>query len=407
MDQSLMDPDLINNWGSLRLSKVQFKLGYDNNFKKQACPLDIDYLTDIYTTWRDLKEIVPIKYVYEGSRLIDFKEINSTPELYSQFVYEHFNKHIDVSGSVRDWCQVPYEVNEWRFPIAVKRGNDQYVKIIKERLSELINQEPIIFFDRSWGIKKTNMLYITLTVDPKNCSYDMGYLEFGTWFNKFITNLRNQFGDIVYIRSWQSQESGYCHAHAILYFSNTEFTAVKWINDKGKESFRLPSRSKYRSSIKKAWKWGSCDIVCVDNTQEAFKDLLKYVTRDLQGGESDLTNALLWYFQRQAFAISRTFVDKVWKNNQSITMAEPCNADLINPNMYNSNFPLIRIEIYPTIRLDIFSNPVQTSFHNWKDPPPLTEFDINKLEFLVSDCDLVECKSNSKLGCPVFMYRRR
>ena len=397
----LQDPDLVNEWGSLRLCKVQSKFGYDRIKHQQSEPVDTDFLTEIYTSWRDLKEVVPIKYVYQDHEIRDY---GSDAKQYVKGIYEITGK---LYHEYKGFVTIPTEVNEWRFPIAVKRGNDQYIRIIKERLKPLLSQEPIIFFDRSWGVKKTNMLYITLTVDPNKCGYDMGYLDFGKWFNSFITNLRNQFGDLVYIRAWQSQESGFCHAHVNIYFKNTEFTAVRWVNSKGVESFRLPSRSKVRSAIKKAWSWGNCDIVCVDNTQEAFKDPLKYITRDLVGGESDLTNALLWYFQRQAFAISRKFIEDVWGKTDSIDLAEPGDADLINPNMYNSNLPLIRIEIFPMIRVDFLSNVVQTTIETWEDPPPISESDVFLLDRLVVDCDLVECKSSGKFDCPVFMYVKR
>jgi hypothetical protein len=137
---------------------------------------------------------------------------------------------------------------------------------------------------------------------------------------------------------------------------------------------------------------------------ESFKDLLKYVTRCLEGGESDLTNALLWYFQRQAFGISDDFVKVVW-GSENVALVEPTNADLIDRYKSNSNSDLIRIEIYPTIRRDLFSKTVQTSFETWEDPPPFNESDINILNYLTRDCDLVECKRSEKFDVPVFMWR--
>ena len=395
---TLGDRDLVNEWGSLRLCKVQSAFGYDSKIHKQETLLDTNFLTEIYTRWRDLKEVVPIKYVYQDKEL---RYLGSDAQKYVNGVYA-------ITGHLysehKGYVTIPKEVNEWKFPIAVKRGNEQYIRIIKDRMAPFLQQEPITFFDRSWGVKKTNMLYVTLTVDPAYCGNDMGYLDFGTWFNSWITNLRNQFGDLVYIRAWQSQESGYCHAHALIYFIDTEFTAVYWKPD---NSFRLPSRSKVRSAIKKAWRWGNCDIICVDNTQDAFKDLLKYVTRDLEGGESDLTNALLWYFRRQAFAISRNFAEVVWGEPRSIDLAEPGNADLIEPNMCNSNLPLIRIEIFPMIRQDLFSKAFEIHNKTLMEPPPITESDAFLLERLVMDCDMVECSRNEEFDCPVFMYVRR
>ena len=286
----------------------------------------------------------------------------------------------------------------------MKRGNEQYLRLIKERLKPFLSNPPITFFEDDWGEKRTNALYLTGTVDPAICGNDRGYLEFGSWWNSYITNIRSQLGDLVYIRSWQSQANGYPHFHAILYFKDKDFNVVRWIHPNGKISYRLPSRSKEREILKRAWKWGNLDVVCIQDMNESFKDLLKYVTRDLEGGESDLTNTMLWYFQRQAFGISRDFVEVVW-GKENVALSEPDNADLINPNMANSNSSLIRIEIYPTIRRDVFSKTVQTSFETWEDPPPFNESDIKILNYLTRDCDLVECKRSEQFDVPVFMWR--
>ena len=286
----------------------------------------------------------------------------------------------------------------------MKRGNDEYIRLIQERLKPFLNNSPIIFFEDDWGEKKTNALYLTGTVDPAICGNDRGYLEFGSWWNSFITNIRSQIGDLVFIRSWQSQKNGYPHFHAILYFKDKEFNAVRWIGEDGRISYRLPSRSGDREILKRAWKWGNLDIQCIQDMSESFKDLLKYVTRCLEGGESDLTNALLWYFQRQAFGISDDFVKVVW-GLENVALVEPTNADLIDRHIRNSNSDLIRIEIYPTIRRDLFSQTVQTSFETWEDPPPFNENDMKILNYLIRDCDLVECKRSEKFDVPVFMWR--
>ncbi|GAI05236.1 unnamed protein product, partial [marine sediment metagenome] len=216
-----------------------------------------------------------------------------------------------------------------------------------------------------------------------------------------------QFGSIVYIRTWQSQKNGYPHFHALLYFSDYEFTVVPWVHDNGKISYRLPSRLKCRSAIKKAWNWGHIDILCVGDTQDAFTDLLKYVTRDLEGGECDLTNCMIWYFERQSFGISKNFAKVVWGTNVGIGLAEPNDADLISDSMYNSNLELIRIEIYPTIRADlVYSDPPKTYQIDifGKDPPPQSTINTGFLERLTMDYDLIECKPSKKFDCPVFMY---
>jgi hypothetical protein len=390
-----------NEWGSLRLRKVQYFYGYDRKEKLQSRPLtdvDLNEITDLYVRWRDTDEVVPIKYVYEDSTIEDWGD---KADSYVSFVYKQTGK---LLYNYKGYVTVPRERYEWRFPTAIKRGNDEYIRLIEERLKPFLNNEPIKFFEDDWGLKKTNALYLTGTVEHSLCGNDRGYLEFGSWWNSFITNIRLQMGDLVFIRTWQSQKNGYPHFHAILYFKDREFTAVKWRDEDGGISYRLWSRSEDRKILKNAWKWGHLDIQCVQDMTESFKDLLKYVTRCLEGGESDLTNALLWYFQRQAFGISDDFVNVVW-GKENVTLSEPDSVDLIDRNMSNSKSGLIRIEIYPTVRRDLFSFSSQNRIDTNEDPPPFTENDARLLNYLTRDCDLVECKRSEKLDVPVFMYR--
>ncbi|GAJ08739.1 unnamed protein product, partial [marine sediment metagenome] len=242
---------------------------------------------------------------------------------YVMFMYDHFNIVLPQSKNV---VTVPFESYKYHFPHACKRGNSVYTDIIKERFKPFLEQEPITFFDPAYvGVRNrkstTRMLYITGTTDPKTCGYDRGWLSFGKRWNSFITNLRKQFGSIVYIRTWQSQKNGYPHFHALLYFKDRKFTVVPWVHKNGKISYRLPSRLKCRSAIKKAWRWGGLDILCVGNTHDSFTDLLKYVTRDLAGGECDLTNTMVWYFGKQSFGISENFAKVIW--GVDIGLAEP------------------------------------------------------------------------------------
>lgn len=410
---SISDTQFYNDHGSLRLNKVQWYYGYKKRdvqlpsgktkrVWEQESPLtdaDVSNIVRLYLEQRDLDELIPFKYVYETDRTVLFDNEREA-STFVNFVYEKFNTlYFQYKSSV----VIPAEVHEWRFPKAVKRGNDVYIKMIKERFKPILEREPLIFFG-DWGLKKTPMLYVTLTTDPSMVGYCRGWLDFGTWFNKYVTNLKKQFKGLAFVRAWQSQENGRPHAHVILYFYNHEFTAVWWPED---GTWRLPSRSRHRSAIKKAWKWGTCDIVCVQDTQKAFKDMLKYILRDLEGGESDLTNAMVWFYRRQSFSISRGFAKAVWGDDAAKrAFDEPSNADLIDPILSNSNFRLVRIEIYPLVRRDLLSFGHQMTLGNWKHPPPVSEHDRVFLEHLVSGCQMVECVRSDRCACPVFRYKR-
>jgi len=393
------DGQLCNRNGSLRVSKVRKYFGYDVESKEQIRELtddDLEMLKGLYVRWRDLVELIPIKFVYRDNKVI----ISEDPE-YLKKVLFFYDKHFGIQCSeYLDSLWIPTERNEWKFIYAVKRGNKQYVKMMRDKLRPL-QQLPPMDYD---PLKKTNMLYITGTVDPVCCGKDRGWLEFGSWWNEYITNLRVKYGKIEYLRAWQSQDNGRPHFHAVVVFKEKSFTMVPWTHPNGRRTLRLHSRSSDRKYIKNAWKYGFIDIVCVSDLRQAFKDLIKYVTRDLEGGASDLTNALVWYFGRQSFAISRGFFEHF---GLKIDIAEPCNDDLINGIISNSkNDDLLRIEIYPTIPENLVRKQKIVTIFDFsdKDPPPHYFFDVDEIERLTVGYELVEKSYSKKLECPVFMW---
>lgn len=259
---------------------------------------------------------------------------------------------------------------------------------------------------------KTNMLYITGSMNQHQANqdgYDRGWLSFGRYFNNFITNLRKKYGKIEYIRAWQSHESGYPHFHAMLFFKNKEFTVVKWIGkkgkNKGKPSFRLAPNSSDRRYIKKAFKGGFIDIICLSDSKEAFEDVLKYVTRDLEGGESDLTNTMVWYFKRQAWAMSKSLKEMfgVKEDIDSEQTIENEVFDEIDPNKHNYEKKLIRIEIFPLFTTDFLLETMKISD---KPPPDDEVFDGNYDDFLnyIKFNYVKKEVKNSKCEVPVYRW---
>ncbi|GAI45020.1 unnamed protein product, partial [marine sediment metagenome] len=232
--------------------------------------------------------------------------------------------------------------------------------------------------------------------------------------------------DIVYIRTWQSHKNGYPHFHALIYFKNVEFTAVpNWDYNKktgkhDKLSWRIPSRAKLhkgddltiRQRFKSAWKYGTVDILCVSDTHKAFKDMLKYVTRDLEGGEADLTNSLIWFYGKQAFSFSRDFAKVVWSSSENIDLTVgQIDVDLIVPHSSNSNLELLRVEIFPIISDDLLykfaDKPHQRSLFGGKDPPSKVSkcvIDGNCVKNSTTGYVMVECSPSDKFDCPVFRY---
>jgi hypothetical protein len=191
--------------------------------------------------------------------------------------------------------------------------------------------------------------------------------------------VRDIFGKAAYIRAWQSQVNGYPHFHCLIYFYDWEFSAVYWGPD---NSWRIHNRQKVvvnhksgakdycRDVFKDLWKWGHLDVKCCDNSKSALNDLLKYVLRDLEGGASDLTNTMVWYFQKKSFAVSRSFMGLFGDAGASL---EPSDADLINAvgviQEGTQEETLVSIDIFPILPRDLLPELHQLRLDNVDRPP--------------------------------------
>lgn len=368
--------EFCNRHGSLRLAFVRKHYGLltkdvgsridvdgmltalrEKVMERELTNQDLESITALYVLWRDTREVMPMRKTYLEQEIIDCNELPVNPQALCDMSK---NGVLYNNTLFRD-----VERSEWVFHETIKRGNRPYVEMVRDKFKVFTERESLMFFDETWGVKKTPMLYISGTVNQDKISRCNAWLHFGEFWNSFNTNIRNQYGKIAFIRAWQSQKNGYPHFHALIYFRDHDFTVVEWTHPDGKTSWRLPSRSSDREKIKSAWKWGNLDIVCVQNTHDAFKDLLKYITRDLEGGESDLTNAMVWFFGKQSFSYSEDLVQSIWGKGETPASLEPSDADLINAESSYSNSRLIRIEVFPIIRADLLN----FDWEKGTDPP--------------------------------------
>ncbi|GAI54031.1 unnamed protein product, partial [marine sediment metagenome] len=205
---------------------------------------DIPLIEELFVRWYTFNEIMPIRCTY------------------------------NVSGG----AESPHTITELSIHKSIKRCNDVYVKAIKEKMSMFLEQEPRVFFNREWGVKRTNALSIVLEYDSTKYTLGEAWFNVGIDFNRFLSNLKKQFGSISHIRAWQSHDSGMPHIHVIIYFKTFEFSVQSWKDG----SFRLHPKQrvkphgKYcRQAIKEAWKQGFVDIKCIDSMGDTFRDLLK------------------------------------------------------------------------------------------------------------------------------------
>jgi hypothetical protein len=401
-----------------QLKKVQIK---------QLSKRDLRDITRLYVHWRDTCEFMPLRLTYKDVKNIDLKGSACDPETWIRSYKEKWGKsRVAARFNDNPGCKmVVYEGTreEWRLMKASKRGNDVYIRQVQDKLKPLTEKEPLQFFsternDNRSRKRHTNVLYMTGTVDPDKFTISDSWLDFGKWWNTFVTNLRNQFGNVEYIRAWQSQKNGYPHWHAIVYLP-FDFSVVPWMekDNKGKDrlTWRVSSVQKLhkgdkltvRQRLKSAWSnYGNLDIIAVSDLKETFKDMLKYITRELEGGESDLTNAMVWYFGKQAYSITKGFEKALWGENvDCIDRQQPGNADLITGLSSNSNSELIQIEVFPMVLrsdLEFFYQKDILMLEKEPDPPPPV---VDYLENLIDLCKVSTVRKRDEDDVTVIVYK--
>jgi len=347
-----------NRWGAIKLKLVQSQYGL--NVTSDTIP----DLKNLYVDWRDTVELIPMRLTH---KIVDSMNFKDTPVDAATWLKEFSNTGL-IAETFNDHPNCNFVVYErlkqtWINKKSVKRGNDVYCRMLQEKFKPLFtSKNHTAFFDTHLNSKRkrtrtTRMLYLTGTCDQAIVGDIVAaWGSFGAYWNHFITSLRDLFGKSAYIRTWQSQNNGYPHFHALVYFFDWEFPVIYRASDK---SWRIHNRQKVivnkKSGAKEPcinaivdrWKWGGLEVKCCDNTKSALRDLLKYVLRDLEGGASDLTNTMVWYFNKKSFAVSRSFMGLFG------AFEEPSNADLINAvtdiQEGTQEDRLVAIDIFPIL----------------------------------------------------------
>jgi len=240
--------------------------------------MDLDFkgLRDYYKTWRDLKEF-----------LILYRQESDTRDS---------KKTIAVKCS--------------------KRGNDVYWKRVGNRLRGLKDVEDVEFFNRkARGSMKSRAVFITLTYDTKLSSVQDAWIQEGISWNRWISNLRDKFGEISYIRCFESFVNGYPHIHALLVFKDHAFNVFRqYSKTEKKYVFRVKEKAVFESS------WDSnVDVRACSSLRSASLYITKYLTKGFHEGSEEaldknlrgLTLAMNWIFRKKSFAVSRDLLDLI------------------------------------------------------------------------------------------------
>jgi len=316
---------LANEYGILRLKAVR-----DAYFNEQG--LELPEVVDCYKEWRDTSEHIILAYTEE---------------------YE--------SGL---WDPVPYMETHYLCVKAAKKGNDVYRHLLEQKWRQVQELRDVTFFNEKWGVKETSMLSVTLTYNPSRSPVDAAWITHGEEWHLFLAKLTQEYGDVEFIRVWESHENYYPHCHAVIVFKKHKFQVWEQKNSDGSRKFRISDHD--AGKIGSFWHSFS-DISAVSNTGTALRHLSKYLTKELMSKKGDKTNAMTWLFRKQTYAISHKFFAIIEAQLSSEQMKEPQTGDLINDVMANCNKDFELIGIWPSRLLKISST---RWYHIMKKPPP-------------------------------------
>jgi hypothetical protein len=201
-----------------------------------------------------------------------------------------------------------------------KRGNDVFARRLERKLGFFKAVKGVKLFDiKDFGADrsvKTNLLWTTLTYDSKRCSLDDAWRNCMGEFNKFITNLRNKYGEIDVLRFIQPFDDedgdayGYPHFHLVLLFKEASFDVFPWLEHDDEGALKLSFRVQQRDEIKEQGKWHSfVDIKALSSVGAVLNYCRKYAQNVCYGSSSKavLTAGILWLYRKQTFSMSGGF----------------------------------------------------------------------------------------------------
>jgi len=231
-----------------------------------------------------------------------------------------------------------------------KRGNDVFTRRLDSRLGFLYQLNDVEMFSPSDFDKKayasTNLLFVTLTYDPKVASRKVAWEGQTVWkvhkrgknkgkqylahrkgcvcincnFNRWITRLRKKYGRINVFRTLEAfpdpsgSAFGYPHPHLVLHFLDHSFNAFPTVYDKRDGSTGFCYRVKERDEIKKVGGYPFfSDIKAVSSGRSLGSYLRKHTKNTHEGDtkEALVTQSMLWLTGKRTFSLSKGFAEKL------------------------------------------------------------------------------------------------
>lgn len=195
-----------------------------------------------------------------------------------------------------------------------KRGNEKYAYNIKRRFKEFS-----LPFDYEKKIsteskeEQTNILFITLTnAVTEKSNFKTEWEAVSYHWNKFLANLRKQFGRVLSVRCYESSDQGFPHIHAIIYFQDQTFTTFfRWSKKKNRYLWRIPFPTVEK--IRRYWH-SFIDIQGMVDLSDGFKYLGKYLSKSSDlSQKATKTLSLTWAFHKRAFSLGKKFKMEIFK----------------------------------------------------------------------------------------------
>lgn len=305
---------------------------YTSDEYKYGDSLTEDEVVDIYKMWRDESEYVMLRRT------------------------QWYEMGIDRANLFPD--------NDYFFVKVPKRGNDVFQRNLRRKLEFLDNQSPMKYFKDDQHPKHTNLLFLTLSYDTNRCPTITAWENIGEEFNNFISKIKQEFGDVSYFRCWESYSNYYPHVHVVIHFKEHAFRVHEHLSEDGNKTWRIPSAQK--NKIQHFWH-SFVDVQGVQDVQNAFKYLHKYLTKTSWSKKGEKSQAMAWVHNKQTYAISASFCDDAVIEDVNPNKEDEIVDDLIDRVMANSN---IDYEFMGLIPGRCFSQHQNEWSFAMKHPPP-------------------------------------
>lgn len=223
----------------------------------------------------------------------------------------------------------------WGFK-ASKRGNDVYQGRVWKRLNPLFdfmahNKGKYFFSPKERCSHSTSVLMVTLTYDTKLNTVDYAWRNQGHDFNKFLSRIKQEYGRISVLRSWERYSNGYPHVHAVILFHDHQFDVRKHKNRNGKGWSWIVSGSDnkkissfHHSYVQQSgvYSFGGIGYVA------------KYISKKVFEKKGNPTLVSCWLYGKQQWSISRNFIQTLHELLQGSTI--PPRLDTYMHNSINS-----------------------------------------------------------------------